>query len=75
MSSSSVIIQSSRHGFCPYLYLEVKHILNATDHKSVFDIHTTCNYNNVYDKCVLNLNERQKLGITLNPKLRTYINV
>ncbi len=37
---------------------EVKSILNATDHKSVFDNHTTCNYNNVYDKCVLNLNER-----------------
>ncbi len=47
--------------------------MNATDDKSVFDNHTTCNYNNVYDKCVSNLNERWKLGMTLKPKLRTYI--
>ncbi len=31
------------------------------------------NYNNVYDKCVSNFNERWKLGMTLKPKLRTYI--
>ncbi len=31
---------------------EVKSILNATDHKAVYDNHTTCNYNNFYDKCV-----------------------
>ncbi len=35
--------------------------------------HTTCNYNNVYDKCVSNFNERWKLGMILKPKLRTYI--
>ncbi len=51
----------------------VKSILNATDHKPVFGNHTKCNYNNVYDKCVSNLNEMGKLGITLKPKLRTYI--
>ncbi len=52
---------------------EVKCILNATNHKSVFDNHTTCNYNNFYDKCVSNLNERCKLGMTLKPKLKIYI--
>ncbi len=52
---------------------KVTNILNAIDHKSVFDNHTTCNYNNVYDKCVSNFNERWKLGLTLKPILRTYI--
>ncbi len=51
---------------------EVKSMLNATYHKSVYDNHTTCNYNNVYDKCV-KFNERWKLGMTLNTNLRTYI--
>ncbi len=27
----------------------------------------------IYDKCVSNFNERWKLGMTLKPKLRTYI--
>ncbi len=30
-------------------------MLNATDHKSVFDNHTTCNYNNVCDKNVCHI--------------------
>ncbi len=49
---------------------KVKRILNATNHISVFDNHTTCNYNNVYDNCVSNLNEKWKLGMTLKPKTK-----
>ncbi len=52
---------------------EVISILNAMVHKSVFDNYTTCNYNNINDKCVSNFNERWKLGMTCKHKLRTYI--
>ncbi len=43
----------------------------STEVKSM--LNTTRNYNNVYEKCVSNLNERWKLGMTFKPKLRTYI--
>ncbi len=54
---------------------EVKHLLNATDYNSGFDNYTTCNYNDVYEKCVSNFNERWKVDMTLKPKLRTYIKI
>ena len=52
---------------------EIKCILESVDLHEVFTDLQVCNVNEVYEQCILNYNERWQLGVTLKPKLRTYI--
>ena len=52
---------------------EVKSIFNSIDLGQIFDDLHVCDIEDVYKKCESNYNERWQLGITLKPKLRTYV--